>query len=126
MLGLFKKTQVQEVDLLVVDTAISDEVFYAMNQADDFSAGVFGDNGGDPDGAGPYLAEASDIERTAIQAAIVAGASLQMGYKFEYGYNHEAAQNSGLPFSGYQANRVAYALSKETAQKVYELSHAEE
>ena len=83
---------VEKVALLVVPTA---EVLSALGDA----SAYFGDNGGEPDGFGPYLARADWFTAEELASALEAGAEVRVGYQFYY----EPAMKlvADIPFCGY-------------------------
>jgi hypothetical protein len=86
---------VEKVALLVVPTAAKDEVFYALGDA----SAYFSDNGGEPDGFGPYLARADWFTAQELAGALEAGAQVRIGYQFYYEPAMEPVAD--IPFCGY-------------------------
>ena len=109
-------SEIKEVELLVVsDTSIFD----VMNEAEEYGAHVFDDNGGDPDGPGPYLCETDELESGTVKAAVEAGARVIQGYKLPYLSSYDEARDSGIEFSGYSSRSYAYTTSSDNAQKLF-------
>lgn len=99
----------KRVELLVVPTQCAEIVFEALGD----SAGIFGDNGGDPDGVGPFLAPVNEFTSDELTAACKAGARIDRGWEVEYdGGNPDLDGN----WCGYIIKDVAYTLSERVAK----------
>lgn len=95
--------------LLVVKREIADEVFEALDRLGD-AAGLFGDNGGWPDGHGPLLAPVKYFSPEELTAACAAGAVIRIGWETN---NYEGGDPYiPYPWCGYGVNGKAYALSR--------------
>ena len=118
---------IEKLQLLVVPARphyLAEEVFAAMNAVEPGAAGEFGDNGGDPDGYGPFLAPVDVFTAAAVDAALAAGATVEEGYAV-YPYRPGpdtlddvcAATGRLYPeFCGYGSAEVAYTLDGDVAR----------
>ena len=111
----------EQVNLLVVRRSVSHAVFHALNQAagaQDAGASAFDDDGGDPDGVGPYMADVGEFTQAEIEAAQAAGATVERGYKFAY----SNSVGSELEFRGYPCSGKAFALDRDVALQIKRMS----
>jgi len=114
----------EQVNLLVVQRSVGRAVFHALNQAagaEDVGAAAFDDDGGDPDGAGPYLADVGEFTEGEIAAAKAAGATVGRGYKFAY----PNSVSGDLEFRGYPCSGRAFALDRDVALQVKRMSESD-
>lgn len=88
---------VKKVKLLVINVNVKREVFEALGDA----ASYLGDNGGDPDGWGPYLAPVEWFTPDELTRALDAGAQIGEGWQFPY--EQEMEEYADVPFCGYSA-----------------------
>ncbi len=109
--------------LLSFSSRISDAVFTALGEY----AGYFGDNGGQPDGSGPYQRPVRFFEKAEIDAAKAAGAQVVEGYEVDYTTGKDSDPFYGAEYCGYQTDNVAYTTSRVTAlsiQRYHDLAAA--
>lgn len=101
--------------LLTFSSTIAPAVFDAMPRD---MAGYFGDNGGEPDGSGPYARPVSFFGQDEVSAAVAAGAAVQDGYEVDYVTGRDSDPFYGANYCGYQTDNRAYTTDKATAIRI--------
>lgn len=100
--------------LLSFDSTSADDVFFALGEW----AGYFGDNGGQPDGTGPYQRPVRFFGKNELAAAVAAGAQVVDGYEVDYITGRDSDPFYGATYCGYQTDNVAYTTDKATAMRI--------